>query len=424
MEYQKKQLGSYNLHMIKTDKFKTITVRITFRKPIKKEEITIRNFLCDMLTLSSKDYPTKKALATKAQELYAAHISSTNYRLGNYINSNFYLKILNEKYSEEGMFEKSIQFFSDLIFKPNVINHKFDSNSFQIVKTNTMLALQSIKEDYSKYSMIRLLENMDLDSPISFRGYGYQEDLEKIDEENLYQFYQDMLKTNMVNIFVIGNIDFYDTEKLIRENFEFVTLKKIRIPSIITCDKAPKKVKTITESENMKQSKLAIGCKTVNLTEYERNYPLTLYNILFGGGSDSKLFQEVREKNSLAYTIRSIPNKLDNLILITAGIAKENFKKTVKLVEHEMKEMEKGNFTDEEIEKAKKLFVTALEESEDSQGQIIEVYYMMEMLGTDDLETKKKKMLQVTKEDIIHVAKKVKMDTVYLLEGESEHEEN
>lgn len=186
----------------------------------------------------------------------------------------------------------------------------------------------------------------------------------------------------------------------------------------------PKKVKTIIEQDEVSQAKLAIGCRTVDLTEYERNYPLTLYNILFGGGSDSKLFIEVREKNSLAYTIRSVPNKLDNLLLITGGIAKENFKKAVKLIETEMKKMEHGDFSEEDLDKAKQLYVTALEESLESPGRIIESYYMMQMLGTDDLETKRKKMLKVTPEEIIVVAKKVKMDTIYLLEGDDKNAED
>ena len=423
MEYQKKELGSYNLHMIQTDKFKTITVRIVFRKPIIKEEITIRNFLSDMLMLSSKDYPTKRALAIKAQDLYEASIGATNYRLGNYINTNFYLTILNEKYTEKGMLEKSIQFFHDMLFKPNVTNQAFDEQSFKIVKTQTELAIQSMKEDSAQYSVIRLLENMEPDSPLSYRGYGYLEDIENITPSTLYDFYKDMLKSNMVDIFVIGNINFYEIEKLIRENFEFVTLKRTRMPSVIECNKVPKKIKTITEQDDITQAKLAIGCRTVNLTQYERNYPLTIYNILLGGGSDSKLFTEVREKNSLAYTVRSVPNKLDNLLLITAGIAKENFKKAVKLIEEEMKKMEKGEFNEEDIEKAKQFYVTALEESTDSPGRIIDSYYMMELLGTDDIETKKKKMLKVTTKEIVEVAKKVKIDTIYLLEGKEIDEE-
>lgn len=423
MEYQKKEMGSYNLHMIKTDKFKTVTIRVVFRAPIKKEEITIRNFLSDMLMLSSYDYKTKRLLTIRAQELYAANISAVNYRLGNYINTNLYLKVLNEKYTEKGMLEESIKFFCNLIFKPNVADGKFDQQSFDIVKTQTELAISSIKEDAARYSMIRLLETMDAESPFSYRGFGYQEDLEKITRDNLYEYYKDMLKNNMVDIFVIGDINFYDIEKIIKENFNFVTLKRKRIPSIIACNKTPKKIKQVVEQDDIVQAKLAIGCRTVNLTEYERNYPLTLYNILLGGGSDSKLFIEVREKNSLAYTIRSVPNKLDNILLITAGISKENFKKTIKLIQSEMKNMEKGDFSEEDIEKAKQLYITAIEESMDSPNQIMESYYMIDMLGTDDIETKRKKMLNVTKEEIVKVAKKIKIDTIYLLEGTRSDEE-
>ncbi len=424
MEYQQKSLGSYQLHMIKTDKFKTITVRVVFRAPIKKEEITIRNFLSDILLLSTKDYPTKRKLMIKAQDLYAANLSAVNSRLGNYINTSFYLKILNEKYTEKGMFEKSLQFFRDMIFKPNVQDQKFDEESFDIVKDQTEQTLKSIKEDTAKYSLIRLLEEMDPESPCAYRSYGYLEDLNQITRENLYTFYKEMLKTNMVDIFVIGDINFYDVEKLIRENFEFVTLKKVRIPSIISCEEAPKRVKTKVEQDDISQAKLAIGCRTVGLSEYERNYPLTIYNVLFGGGSDSKLFQEVREKNSLAYTIHSVPNKLDNLLLITAGIDQKDFKKTVKLIEIEMKKMEKGDFSEQDIDKAKQLYVTAIEESLDSPQQIIDSYYMMEMLGTDDIETKLKKMQKVTHQEIVAVAKKVKMDTIYLLEGVANHEKD
>ena len=40
------------------------------------------------------------------------------------------------------------------------------------------------------------------------------------------------------------------------------------------------------------------ACPVNKLTDYERNYPLILANIILGGGTDSKLFSEVREKNS------------------------------------------------------------------------------------------------------------------------------
>ena len=265
---------------------------------------------------------------------------------------------------------------------------------------------------------------MDPNAPFAYRSYGYIEDLEKITPENLYEHYKDMLKKDMIDIFVLGDIDFYKMEQLIKENFVFHTLKSTRLKTIIDVEKVPKRKRVVKEKENITQSKLAIGCRCVNLTEYERNYPLTLYNILLGGSSDSKLFLEVREKNSLAYTIRSIANKLDNIVFITAGIASCNFDKTLKLIEKAMKSMEQGDFLDEDIEKAKKLYSTSLDEIQDQPGRVIESYYMMQMLGTDDIETRRKKMMEVTREEIIAVSKKIKMDMVYLLEGKKQNEEN
>ena len=143
-----------------------------------------------------------------------------------------------------------------------------------------------------------------------------------------------------------------------------------------------------------------------------------------GGGVDSLLFREVRENHSLCYYISSTINKLDNIMLIRAGISRDDFKQTVKLIEKQISVMSHGTFTEEDINKAKELYQTAIEEIEESESEIIESYYMIELLGVDDIETKAKKMKEVTKEEILAVSKKVKMDTVYLLEGRYQNEGN
>ncbi len=132
------------------------------------------------------------------------------------------------------------------------------------------------------------------------------------------------------------------------------------------------------------------------------------------------MFQEVREKNSLAYTVRSVPNKLDSLLLITAGIDAKMSSKAIEIIKKQLKEMQKGHFSEEDIKKAKEYFETVVDEAMDAPGSVLESYYTMELLGTDDLETKKAKMWNVTKEEIVKVAKHVKIDTIYLLEGEEQ----
>lgn len=420
MEYLKKNLGSYNLHLIKNKKFKSVMIKVYFREPIKKENITIRNFLTTMLTFSSKNYPTKRQMFLKTQDLYSCNISSSDSRLGNYLNTCFKLSVLRDDYTEEGNLEKAIEFLSEVIYQPNVEENKFEEKSFDIVMNQACLALSSIKENAASYSLIRMLENMDKDSPISYRSFGYLEDLKDITREKLYNYYQEMLKNDDIDIFVIGDIDFEEIDPIIRKYFKQKTYKKTKANFLISAKKAPLKKKIITEENDSTQSKLAIGCRINNLTDYERNYPLTLYNIILGGGADSKLFSEVREKNSLCYYIGSTANKLDHILLIRAGISREDFTKAVKLIEKQMKNMAKGNFSEEDIKKAKELYQTAIDEIGESQDEIISSYYMIELLGVDDIETKAKKMKEVQKKDIVKVAKKVKIDTVYMLEGVEE----
>ena len=422
MEYIKKDLGSYKLHLIKTDKFKSITVKVSFHRVIKKNEITIRNILSDMFMQSSKKYNSKRDLTIKAQDLYAAGLRTTNSRLGNYINTDFYLTVLNDKYTEEGNFASSLEFLSEIVFNPDVENGQFNGEKLDIVKSTCRSALNSIKEDASNYSLIRMAEEFGKGEPISYRMIGYLEDLDDITGKSLYDFYLDMIKNDFVDIFVIGDIDIKGTTDLIKKYFKFGVLKKLKVPFMVD-EKKPRRSKLVlNEKIDNTQSKLAIGCRLNDLNEYERGYPLTLFNVIFGGCSDSKLFKEVREENSLCYTIYSITNKLDNVLLIRAGIDKENYKKTVSLIEKNLKDMCNGKFDETDILMAKEYYNTALEEIEDSQSKIINNYLMMELINADDIDVKREKMNKVTKSEIVRVAKKVTIDTILCLEGVKDEE--
>ncbi len=423
MEYVKKDLGSFGLHLIQTDKFKTITVRVAFRSPIVKEEITLRNVLCDMFLQSSSKYPSRRDLTIEAQELYACDISTYNSRLGNYNNLDIYLSVLHDRYTEDGNFKKSLQFLNEIIFHPDVRGGKFSLDKLEIVKNTMRSSLNSIKEDGANYSLLRLFETMDKNRVSSYRMVGYLEDLDKVTPESLYQYYEKMIRSDMVDVFVVGDFDFKEMTKLIRESIMIKTVKRQRIPYLLE-DVRPRSRRLFKkEVIDTSQSKLAIGCRCHNLTDYERNYVLSLYNVILGGSGDSKLFQEVREKYSLCYAINSVPNKLDHLILIRAGIDKENYQKALELIDQILVNMRKGKFEDRDIQVAKEYFCTALDEVEDSPSRIMDNYYMMELIGTDTISEKRRKIMGVTKQEIMKVAKKVKMDTVFLLEGDS-HEES
>ena len=418
MNYTKHSLGAYNLHLIKTDKFKTIRVEVSLKKQIEKVDSTYHNLLCELMLLSTKKYKTKREFIIKKQELYSSSIGAYTHRYGNYINTTFWLNALEDKFTEEGNFEEALEFFHDFLFNVDVENAAFNQENFQNEKNNYLLDLDGIKEDPGNYSAIRLYEEMEKDTSSAYRLTGYKEVLESITAESLYEYYEEMLRTNLVDIFVIGNFDEKQMLESIKKIMPFHVLKKKRVDYLLQERDAHKKRKTLTESSENLQSKLAYGFKYSNLSTYERNYVLTLFNIIFGGGAESKLFREIREKNSLCYYIYSVCNKFDHNILVRAGIDKKNSDQTVLLIDKELLNMQKGKFDLDDIKKAQELYLTVLDTIEENQTQIISDYLMMEILNTDSRDEKRKKIMEVSKEDIIKLAKKIKGDTVFCLEGD------
>lgn len=418
MKYTKKDLGSYNLHMIKTDKFKTVTIKIIFQSPIIKEEITKRNILSDILLQSSNKYPSKRDLIIAAEDLYSASIYNSTERLGKFIMTSFTLQVLNDKYTEENNLNKGIEFLREIIFNPDVEDSKFKENKLSFVKKNCEVTISSIKEDPISYAVMRMSESYDKDSPISYRMVGYMDDIEKVDTKNLYEYYKKMIEKDYVDIFVVGDIDEKEILAKIKECFRFRKLKKGK-PSYELEIKKPRKKRLIAkEKQEASQSKLIIACPLKKMKQYEKNYPLVLANIIFGGTSDSKLFKIVREKNSLCYAIYSQLSKLDNLITIKAGIDKDNFKKTLTVVDDVLSKVKKGDFTEKDINMAKEIYSSAISNIEESPASLISEYLTEEITGLDSYKKRVEIMNKVTKKDIKKVIKKINTDTIFLLEGD------
>lgn len=418
MEYIKKEHSSYNLHMIKTKKFKSTYVEIIFSNEISKKEITIGNFLSTFLVYSSKKYNSRLNYSKKMEELYGASIFSNCYRLGKFYNVDFNMRVLNDKYTEDGLLEKAFDFLYETIFNPNVKDNKFDETCFKVVKNNEKSQIERFMEDQRRYAGLRLFELFDKDSPMSYNLKGYLDDLNEITPENLFLFYKKFIKTNNIDIFIIGDIDFNSVEKIIERKFLFDNVKEKGKSPVIEWKNHRSIRQEIIEKDNTNQAKLSIACTIENMTKYEKDYVLNIYNIILGGSADSKFFKNIREKFSLCYYVVSNAYKLDNVLTISSGINKENYSKILILIDKEMNDMINGNFSDDDINNAKKYCISALEEIEDNPAQIIASYYAIDVLEADDIETRKEKINKVTKEEIMNFAKKIYIDTIFLLGGD------
>ncbi len=427
MKYKKTSTYSYNLHVIKTDKFKTVTVKINFKRKLIKEEITYRNMIINMLCESSSVYPSKRLMTIATEELYDLSYKGMNYISGKYNVMGFDITFLNEEYTEPGMLDKSIEFLSDLIFKPNIERTRkgiaFNKENFNYSYNLLKSSIMTQKENLDGYARIRMLENMEPNSYLSYRGTGYIEDLESIDNIKLYNYYESILNSDIIDIFVIGNVNESHIKKVIEKTFKNIkTFKKPSESHFVRPKKKRLLPKVVKEVKNINQSKLVLGYKIDKMTDFELRYVLNVYSYILGGGPDSKLFKTVREKNSMCYYISSVGQPLNSILTINAGINKKDFKNAVNLIKKEVSDMKKGKFNNDDIIKAKVTYINSLKELEDNPESLLSLYAGIEYLNSDDIDKRLFKMNKVTKKDIIKLANKIHLDTVYILEEGDSHE--
>ena len=417
MNYERFDMGSYNLHVIKTSKFKTVTVEVNFKSKLKKDNITLRNLLKSVLLNSNHTFPNERDLIKETENLYDLKIMSANTRIGNDSNLSFKIRFLNEKYTEESMNEYSIAFLMDVLFNPNVSNNSFSCDVVSKCKKRLEKSINSIHDNKLKYTLFKLFESTG-DYAYSYNSYGYLEDLDKINSTSLYDYYKNVINNDIVNVFVVGDVDSYVIRELFKKYFKVNTFKKGENDIIVPELKPRKRIKKILLNDSANQSQLTLLCSLNGLTDFERKYVLLVYNELLGGSSSSMLFDTVREKNNYCYYINANQKAYDNIMMIYSGIGIGNSKNVLKLINKTLKDISCGKFSDNLLNNAKETIVSGIKASLDSPSGIINTYYAMELVGSKSFDERMENINKVSREDIINLSKKISVHTLCLLEGD------
>jgi predicted Zn-dependent peptidase len=421
MGYKKVKLNGYNLHLYNTNKFNKILISVNFKSKVNKKEITIRNFLFDFLCSSTKKYNTLRLFEIEREDLYSLSISNNSKRYGSVFISSINIMTLDSKYIKENILDKSLDFLYEVLFNPNIDNKSFDKNMFNIVKRNMLENYNTLKNRTSNYARIKAFECLGSKDINSYRNGGYKNDLLKITPKSLYNYYKKLFNNNVIDIFVIG--DFNELEVINKFKDKFSLNNNYECNDDISIEyKNNNKIKTKIESlKDTSQSKLNIIYKVINMNKYEREILMPLYSSILGGSTYSKLFQNVREKNSLAYTINSYALLNSSVLTISGGIDKSNYNKAIKLIDIEFNKM-KNNITDEELNNAKKEIISEYKSITDTPGGICAYYLDKEALGGEDMKEVLKKTSEVKKKELYMLSNKISKSVVYLLGGKNERD--
>lgn len=417
MNYEYLDMGAYNLHVIKTKKFKTVTVEVNFREKFDANNIAIRNLLKTILLNTTKKFPSERDLIRETENLYDLKLISSNARIGNYNNLSFKTRFLNEKYTEDDMNEYSIAFLLDIIFNPDVEDNKFNREILEKCKVKVEKSIKSMTDNKLKYSLYRLLETTE-NMPYSYSSFGNIDDLEKITVDSLYEYYKKVINENYVDVFVVGDVDSAKIKEIFKKYFKVNTFKKAKYDILVPELKVRQKVLKKVEHDDVNQTQLTVLCSLNGLSEFERKYVLLVYNELLGGSSNSLLFDTVREKNSYAYYVNSIHKAYDNILMIYAGIEPGNSDNVLKLIKKTLQNISKGNFDDSLLENSKRTIISGIKASKDSPAGIINTYYAKVLVNSLEFDERIKNINKVSKEDVMNLSKKVLMHTLFLLEGD------
>lgn len=419
MNYQKQEIKEgINLHTIETNKFKTNLLSVFLTMPLYRDTITKEALIASVLRRGSATMKTTEEISIHLEEMYGASFNCGVEKIGENHILKFYVETINDEFlpQKEDILKEGLNIIFEIVFNPLTENDKFKEDYVQQELENLKQIIKGKKDDKAKYALERTVEEMYKNKPYGLYKYGYVEDIEKIDSQNLYSCYKNMIENCKIDIFVSGNVDMKKTKEIIQQN-EFISKLRERKYNKQKEQllKTPKEPRTIKEEMDITQGKMVIGLN-IEKTDLDSKYVALLYNTILGGGANSKLFQNVREKASLAYTAGSNYVRQMNNIFVRCGIEIENYQKALEIIQKQLEDMKNGEFTDQDIQNAKQNIISTIKFIPDEQDTGITYYFGQEISGNYvPFEEYEKKVQDVSKEQIVELAKNVDIDTIYFL---------
>jgi predicted Zn-dependent peptidase len=408
--------NNINLTLIKTSKFKTNLVSVYIQRELDREDVTKNALLPSVITSGSNKYPTLREISHKLDSLYGASLLSNAGKRSEKQILEFKILGINDKFIDEDIFKDMIEFLNEIINNPFIEDEGFKEEYLNLEKQNLRDKIKAAINDKKSYAQSKCVEAMCKDERYSIDENGYEDDIESITAVDLYNHYKNILKTSPINIVVEGNFDEDFVLESIKQNFKFERGEIIEIPRGEFSKKVDE-VKIVEEKMDITQGKLVMGYRAnVDYMDNDKYYSLVVGNSVFGGGAHSKLFNNVREKESLCYYVYSSVEKYKSIMFVSSGIEAQNYEKAVKIIKEQLEDLKNGKITDQEISNSKSALINSAKSVTDNIGGMSEFSFAQSFAKTNStVEDLIKSIEKVTVDDIVNAVKDIELDTVYFL---------
>ena len=413
-----------NLHVLPTKQYKTIRIFIRFTARLQQEVITKRSLLSSMLETNSLNYPDQTKLSAKLAELYGASFGLSVRKKGNLHWLNAGISFVNGEYvNDPNLFSQAVDFLKEVLFYPNIKNQQFDQLTFDLEKNNLRLYLESLKEDKQTFASYALQELYFENSPEQkIPSLGVVEELDKITARSLAAYYQEMMANDQIDIFVVGDVDPDKAAEAVGQlPFE---PRETAHPELFYTQPQVNIVKERQVREPIVQAKLNLAYQTNVYYDEPERFALMVFNGLFGGFPHSKLFMNVREKESLAYYASSSVDTFRGFMSVQTGIDEKNRNQVLHLIHEQLESLRNGEITELELSQTKAMLRNQYLLSLDSPQAAIEASFLDSWLPETKLSDEEwlKRMESVTIKEIQQVAEQIELQAIFFLAGGNANE--
>lgn len=406
------------LHFIESDKFTTNRIRVRFAAEMSEQTVAGRVLVANLLEMGNQDYPSAQRLRMRLAELYGAHFSTSVSKRGRVHFVDLTISYINPHYlpEQEDITGEIIDFLEACLFKPLKNGSAFKEDVFAVEKNNLLSFLETEVEDNFYHADVEMSKLYYEDEAVQIPRVGRIDLVEQVTAETAFKTYSNMLRLDKIDIFVLGQVD----QALVQEKFSSFIFK-YRNPKLeLEYQQAYSKVtRERVERKEARQSILELAYH-LQVVYNDVNYPaLLVFNGLLGAFSHSKLFMNVREKESLAYTIGSQISIFSGMLKIYAGINRQDKLKAIKLIRQQVMALKQGKFSEDDLNLTKNMLVHSATLAQDRQNNLLEQVYNQVTMGQRNvtLEEWIEAVNKVSREDILRVGQLVRLQAVYFMEG-------
>ncbi|AID42957.1 Putative peptidase [Staphylococcus xylosus] len=406
-----------HVKVLPTTKFKTTTITLKFMAPLDSDTMTARSILSKILVRATKQWPSDKDFNRHLSHLYGAYVNSFVSKFKDKHVITISLELVNERYLKDQtpLFEKGLELLREMIYNPLISDNQFDEIFVAQEKSLLSKKLNAMIDNKSQISFLNLLKYMLGEQPYRHLATGQVEYIADITPENLYHTYQSMLQNDYCAVYVVGNVDEQQVKSQIQTYFNINPFSfELSQPNPIGQDHNTPQV--IIETDDVDQAKLNMGFTLPAKYGDPEYFAMIVFNVMFGGDPSSVLFNEVREKQSLAYSIHSQIDAKNGFLFVLSGVSTDKYEIAKETIVSEFEKFQQGDFEEEKLALAKKVILSQRQESYDRAKSIIEIMNNNILLDEPMSEENYISGIQnVNKSDIQQLAQKTTLDTIYIL---------